>query len=183
MVNHPLSRRRFLGRTALGTAGIWTSFTPASKWLAAQTTEPTLLPSYVADANGNGLLGAQDEKVILNALFSNRGFGLRPEPGFDYRADIFGRATVEENVLDSVRYTVNEIGSLTTPTLRPITVAWHYGWYNTLERPRGTQTVTFKGGDYVSWDRDIETLFNDQKNEFGISVDALSWIPPRANAH
>lgn len=183
MAGHSLSRRSFLGRTALGTAGVCTSFTPASRWLAAQTTEPPLLPSYVVDANGNGLLGAQDEIVVRRALFSKRGFGLRPEPGFDYRADIFGRATVEENALEAVRYAVSEIGSLTTPTRRPITVAWHYGWYNRLDRPPGTQTVKFKGGDYVSWDRGIETLFNDQKNEFGISVDALSWIPPRANAH
>lgn len=179
MAGHSISRRRFLSRTAVGTASICTP----NAWLSAQTPGPNLLPNYVADANGNGWLGAQDEKVVRNALFSKRGFGLRPAPGFDHRADIFGRGSIDESTLESVQHTVREIGSLTTPTRRPITVAWHYGWYNRLARPPGTQTVKFKGGDYVSWDRNIETLFNDQKNEFGISVDALSWIPPRANAH
>ena len=42
-------------------------------------------------------------------------------------------------------------------------------------------TVQFRGGDYSSRDVDVETLFNDQKNEFGITVDALSWIPVRSN--
>jgi hypothetical protein len=35
----------------------------------------------------------------------------------------------------------------------------------------------------VSWDPEVETVFNDQKNEFGITVDALSWIPVRANGN
>ena len=49
------------------------------------------------------------------------------------------------------------------------------------QTPTRTQTVGYTGGDYFSWDPEVEALFNDQKNEFGISVDALSWIPPRAN--
>ena len=55
-----------------------------------------------------------------------------------------------------------------------------------VQRPvptAGLQTVGFKGGDYRSRDPEVETLFNDQKNEFGITVDALSWIPERANAN
>ena len=67
MSGHSISRRRFLGRTALGTAGMCTSVTSPGAWLTAQTPEPALLPSYVADANGNGLRGAQDEKVVRQA--------------------------------------------------------------------------------------------------------------------
>ena len=52
---------------------------------------------------------------------------------------------------------------------RPVTVACHYGWYSRLP---GTQTVGCTGGDYFSWDPEVETLFNEQKNDVGISVDA-----------
>ena len=173
------SRRRFLRNGALALGGLGLSRHQA---LTAQFPDPVLLPSFVADANGNGLLEAADERVVQDALFARRGFGLAPAPGFDVRADVFGRGIVDQLSLDSVRHTVSaQVSGLAEPEPRPITVAWHYGWYNIPVRPPELQTVRFKGGDYRSSDTDVETLFNDQKNEFGITVDALSWIPKRAN--
>ena len=141
---------------------------------------PTLLPPYVADVDGSGAIDASDREIVSTALYAQRGFGLTPRPGFDYRADVFGRAVVEPLVVDSVTHTIQRYGESTMPTpRRPITVAWHYGWYNTLDRAPGSQTVRFKGGNYLSADPEVETTFHDLKNEFGVTVDALSWIPRR----
>ena len=41
----------------------------------------------------------------------------------------------------------------------------------------------FKGGGYSSRDSGTEALFNDLKNEFGITVDALSWADPTADGN
>ena len=141
-----------------------------------------MLAPYVTDVDGNGFIDGVDEEIVSTALHANRGFGLAPRPGFDYRADVLGRAAVDPLVVDSVSHSVQEYAESPerTPS-RPITVAWHYGWYNTFDRPPGTQTVRFKGGNYRSFDPEVETTFNDLKNEFGVTVDALSWIPPHAN--
>ena len=173
------SRRRFLRAGALAVGG-WSL--SRHRLLQAQAAEPVLLPTFVADANGDGLLGSGDEQVVRNALFTRRGFDLVPDPAFDVRADVFGRGVIDQQALDSVRRTVDAQAAGTVQTEpRPITVAWHYGWYNAPVRPPELQTVQFKGGDYRSRDTAVETLFNDQKNEFGITVDALSWIPRRAS--
>ena len=174
------SRRRFL-RTGALALGEW-SVSRRRTLLDAQSPDPVLLPTFVADADGNGRLGPADERLVQDALFTRRGFGLTPLPGFDVRADIFGRGVVEKIAVDSVRHTVAaQTAGWVQAEPRPITVAWHYGWYNVLTRPSGTQTVRFKGGNYTSRDPEVETLFNNQKNEFGITVDALSWIPKRSN--
>ena len=65
---------------------------------------------------------------------------------------------------------------------RPITVAWHYGWYDRVRRPLLHQTVRYLGGDYLSNDPLVEEGFNRLKNEFGITVDAISWIPSRVTS-
>ena len=141
-----------------------------------------LLPPYLADTDGDGRLGPSDQQLVETALFSHRGFDLVPRSSFDFRADVFGQGYVDPDVLDSVAHSINTHGTQSAfPIARPITIAWHYGWYNLLKRPPGSQTVRFKGGDYVSYDPEIETLFNDLKNECGVTVDALSWIPRRAN--
>ena len=64
---------------------------------------------------------------------------------------------------------------------RPITVAWHFGWYDRIQRPLLLQTVRYLGGNYLSNDPQVEEGFNRLKNEFGITVDAISWMPPRIN--
>lgn len=143
---------------------------------------PILLPPYVTDVDGNGFIESADDELVSTALHARRGFGLAPADGFDYRADVLGRAAVDPLVVDSVRHSVRRYAETAEPTPgRPITVAWHYGWYNELARPAGTQTVRFKGGDYRSFDPRVETTFNELKNEFGVTVDALSWIPPHKN--
>lgn len=173
------SRRRFLQTGALALGG-WSL--ARSPLVRAQVQDPVLLPTFVADTNGNGLLGSSDARVVREALFAERGFGLTPHPDFDPRADVFGRGVVDQLSVDSVQHTVEaQASGLVEPEPRPITVAWHYGWYNVPFRPPELQTVRFRGGDYRSEDVEVETLFNDQKNEFGITVDALSWIPRRAN--
>ncbi len=141
-----------------------------------------LLPPYVADVDGSGAVNGVDEDIVSTALYAHRGFGLAPRTGFDYRADVLGRAAIEPLVVNAVSHSVQRYAESTRPPLpRPITVAWHYGWYNTLDRPPGSQTVRFKGGNYRSFDPQAETTFNELKNEFGITVDALSWIPRHAN--
>ena len=143
---------------------------------------PLLLPPYVTDVDGSGLIDNADEEVVSTALHAQRGFGLMPRPGFDYRADVLGRAAIDPLVVDSVSHSVQQYAQSEGPTPdRPITVAWHYGWYNTFDRPPGTQTVRFKGGNYRSFDPEVEASFNALKNEFGVTVDALSWIPRHAN--
>tara|TARA_B100001123_G_scaffold439135_1_gene575386 strand:+ start:5298 stop:6794 length:1497 start_codon:yes stop_codon:yes gene_type:complete len=174
------SRRRFLktGALAAGSLGV---FRP-QQFLSGQSVDPILLSSFVADVNGNGWLGAVDKRVVQDALLTTRGRGLISRENFNYKADVFGRGIVDQQSVDSVIYTVNALESgLIEREPRPITIAWHYGWYNLEERPPGMQTVQFKGGDYRSRDSEIESIFNEQKNEFGISVDALSWIPEREN--
>ena len=184
LASHPPrpSRRRFL-RTGALAAGGW-SVSRRRTLLDAQSPDPVLLPTFVADTDGNGRLGPADERLVQDALFTRRGFGLTPLPGFDVRADIFGRGSVGQLAVDSVRHTleVQTAGGVQVEP-RPITVAWHYGWYNVLTRPPWLQTVRFKGGNYTSRDPEVETLFNNQKNEFGITIDALSWIPQRFNAN
>lgn len=175
---HP--RRRFLRTGALALAG--TCVSAGRSLLQAQAPDPVLLPSFVADVDGNGLLDPVDPQLVQNALAARRGFDLTPHAAYDVRTDVFGRGVVDRFAVESVRRTVQaQSDGLVRPERRPITVAWHYGWYGAEVRPPGLQTVRFKGGDYRSQDPEIETLFNDQKNEFGITVDALSWIPPRFN--
>jgi hypothetical protein len=169
------SRRQFLRTAGIALAGGAVP-TPALRGQQG----PTLLPPYIADVDGSGAMDVFDREIVSTALYNQRGFGLTPRPGFDYRADVFGRAVVEPQVLDSVTHSIQHYGESIVPTLRrPITVAWHYGWYNTFDRPPGAQTVRFKGGNYRSFDPEVETTFHDLKNEFGVTVDALSWIPRR----
>jgi hypothetical protein len=164
-------------------AGGW-SVSRRRTLLDAQSPDPVLLSTFVADTDGNGRLGPADERLVQDALFTRRGFGPTPLPGFDIRADIFGRGSVGQLAVDSVRHTLETqtVGAVQAEP-RPITVAWHYGWYNVLTRPPGLQTVRFKEGNYTSRDPEVEALFNNQKNEFGITIDALSWIPQRFNAN
>ena len=97
---------------------------------------------------------------------------------------MLGRGAVDGDVVDLVsRAVAEQSGRLSVSEARPITVAWHYGWYNNTRREPGLQTVRFLGGDYASWDNEIEGRFNDLKNEFGITVDALNWMAPRDNAN
>lgn len=143
---------------------------------------PMLLPPYVADVDGSGLVDVVDEDIVNTALYAHRGFDLMPHAGFDYRADVLGRAEIDPQVVDAISHSVRRYAESPVAALpRPITVAWHYGWYNLLDREPGSQTVRFKGGDYVSFDPEIEATFNALKNEFGVTVDALSWIPQHAN--
>ena len=129
-----MTRRSFLrtGTFAVGAGSV----AAGRSALDAQSLDPVLLSAFVADTNGDGRLGPADERVVSDALFTRRGFGLTPLPGFDIRADVFGRGIVEPVAVDSVRHTVEaQAAGLTPPEQRPITVAWHYGWYNVPSRP------------------------------------------------
>ena len=142
--------------------------------------EPVLLPRHVADVSGNGRVGQSDRQIVETALYAQRGFDLVPRPSFDPRADVFGRGVVDAESVEAVSSSVDRYaGGTEAVSSRPITVAWHYGWYKSTRRAPGLQTARFKGGDYVSHDPAVETTFHDLKNEFGVTVDALSWIPVR----
>ena len=152
---------------------------PPPAGLGAQERSVVLAP-YIADINGNGRIDDGDQQIASVALFAQRGFGLQPTSGFDHRADVFGRGAVDAAAVDSVKDSIAHYVDSGAPRRpRPITVAWHYGWYHRSNRPPGLQAARFKGGNYVSFDPAIETTFNDLKNEAGITVDALSWIPGR----
>ena len=170
------TRRSFLATAGAAVAGITShNLSP----LHAQN-EAVLLPLYVADVSGNGRVSRSDQQIVETALFAQRGFGLVPRPSYDPRADVFGRGAIGADAVDSVSSTIARYASrIEAVSSRPITVAWHYGWYKSTRRPPGLQTARFKGGDYASNDPAVETTFHDLKNEFGITVDALSWIPVR----
>ena len=141
-----------------------------------------MLPPYRVDVSGNGQVGPADAQIIRAALHSRRGFNLTPAPGYDFRADVFGRGSVDQLDISSVEFNVpllQGIGQF--PDRRPITVAWHYGWYDQPGRPPLLPTAQFRTGNYASWDPVVEGQFNELKNEFGITVDALSWITPIVN--
>ena len=175
------SRRRFLRSAALASGSL---IGGGGLRTFAQTAPTLRLPAHLADTTGDAVLSASDWRLVQRALFSRRGFDVRPNPDFDIRADVLGRGAIDGDVVDLVSRTVAEqSGRLKVHETRPITVAWHYGWYNIPRREPGLQTVRFLGGDYASWDNVIEGRFNELKNEFGISVDALSWMTPRDNAN
>ena len=74
-----------------------------------------------------GSLDSVDERLVRNALYSQRGFGLSPVPGFDLRADVFGRGSVDVTAVDAVRTTLEaQVTGSVRADQRPITVAWHY---------------------------------------------------------
>ena len=176
------SRRRFLRATALASG----SLIGVGRELPslAQSSPLPRVPAYLSDTTGDGVLSVADRRLVQRALFSRRGFNLRPNPEFDYRADVLGRGMIGQDALDLVSSTVaQQPGPLGAGEIRPITVVWHYGWYNTTSRVRGSQTVGFLGGDYSSSDSETENLFHELKNEFGITVDALSWIAPRKSVN
>jgi hypothetical protein len=174
MTAESIGRRSFLQVGAMGLAGTMRT------GLRAQTSAGVTLPTYLADVDGDGLLGAADRELMRGALFTSRGFAVAPNAGFDYRADVFGRAGVDQDAVDAVSRTIElqADGTLVSDP-RPITVAWHYGWYDRVRRPLLQQTVRYLGGDYLSNDPRVEEEFNRLKDEFGITVDAISWIPPR----
>lgn len=174
MTAEPFGRRSFLRVGAMGLAGTM------GTGLRAQTSAGVTLPAYLADVDGDGLLGTADSDLMRGALFTSRGFAVEPNTGFDYRADVFGRAGIDQDAVDAVSRTIELQGDGTLVSdPRPITVAWHYGWYDRVRRPLLQQTVRYLGGDYLSNDPRVEEDFNRLKDEFGITVDAISWIPPR----
>lgn len=147
--------------------------------LRAQTSDSVTLAPHLADVDGNGVLGPGDASLMQQAVLTSRGFGIEPNTGFDIRADIFGRGVIGQDAVDAVTRAVTSTALHSQPVRRPITVGWHYGWHDDIRRPLLEQTVRYIGGDYLSNDPVVETQFNSLKNEFGITVDALSWIPRR----
>ena len=106
------------------------------------------MPAYTADTTGDGMLSPADRQVVEAALFAQRGVQLMPNPEFDIRADVLGRGVVDADALEWVSRAVAESsGQLGVYDRRPITVAWHYGWYNRATRPPGLQTCLLYTSD------------------------------------
>ena len=128
MTTGVLDRRSFL---RVGTLGLASAM---GAGLRAQTPGGTTLSTYVADVDGNGQLGGTDIELMQRALFTSRGFAVEPNTGFDFRADVFGRAEIDQDAVDAVSRTIALLGNGVPVGLpRPITVAWHYGWYDTVQ--------------------------------------------------
>ena len=168
-----LDRRSFLCAGATAMVGL-------GAFGAGRAQEPELLRSYLADLDGNGVVDAADLEIARQATLTGRGYRIMPNAGYDFRVDVFGRGEVDQASVDAVAaaVTASAAGDLWVEP-RPITIAWHYSWYDLLQRPLLEQTVRYLGGDYLSNNPAIEAEFNDLKNEFGVTVDAVSWIPPR----
>ena len=148
--------------------------------LAIQATRdppaPTV-PIWALDVDGNGTVNIDDRRAIEASLGAARGFSLRPNSGYDFRADLLGRGMVTSldlEVFDSLARP-GPIGP------RPIVLCWHYGWYHPQRRVLEPTTTTYLGGDYNSDDPAFEDEFNALKTEFGITVDMLSWIDSPAD--
>ena len=91
------NRRSFLRAGTFGLTGAM------GAGLRAQTSAGVTLSPYVADVDGDGqIVGAADTQLMQRALFTSRGFALEANIGFDYRADVFGRARVDQEALDTV---------------------------------------------------------------------------------
>ena len=191
------SRRRFLGSGSrlVAAALAWGVGGPEirraaaelaggarARLFAAQLGGPLL--SYLADLSGNGRFDEQDESIVRAALGSRRGPGLLSRAGYDFRADVFGRAAVDQSDLEAVLAAIEYFSNNPEEIVpRPVTVAWHYGWYNNARRRVVEHTAWFLGGGYSSRSPETEALFNDLKNELGITVDALAWADPKRNRH
>ena len=173
MATDRLTRRTFLRASLAGFATL-SGARPFGQTLAGPPLDP-----YIADIDGDGRLTEADVNLIQQVFLTSRGFALRPNEGFDFRADVFGRGAIDQQAVDAVLQTIAQVGYGTLDAPRPITVAWHYGWHDTLQRPLLQQTTRYLEGDYLSNDPRVEEGFNELKNEVGITVDALGWIPPR----
>lgn len=175
----PLSRRAFARRAGrLVGAGLASAALPSTLAYAVGREDlPRLLPQLL-DLDGDAFVSALDEKLLQRALGARRGWELRPAAGYDFRADLLARGRVSARDLEVFRALREQ---LETPAVarRAVTVAWHYTWYGGIRRT--DQTAEFLGGNYRSADSDNEALFNELKNEFGINVDAVSWISPRVD--
>lgn len=184
-----LTRRQFLGRgTALAgcsALGWGMTLRPAQAeagGVASLTAVADLLPSYIADVTGNGTLGNSDKNLIRKLIGAKRGFEVLARAGYDYRGDVFGRARVSKDDLKAVRKALKHYKDNPADIRpRPVTIGWHYAWYTHANRRPNKQHVWFKDGGYSSRDPETESMFNDLKNEFGITVDAVSWADPAAD--
>jgi len=132
----------------------------------------TTLPIWALDVDGNGTVNLDDRRAIEASVGAARGFALRPNSGYDFRADLLGRGMVTP--LDLEVFDARARFGPIAP--RPIVLCWHYGWYHPLRRVREPTTATYLGGDYNSDDPAVEDEFNELKTEFGITADMLSWI-------
>lgn len=178
--NCQTGRRRFLRAGGVLAAGTYLGLEwPSLLGSQAFAASVDLPPVWVADVSGDGRWSKADDRIIKRSLGLRRGVSLQPADGYDFRADLYGRGTVDRADLRAAADARAMVG--TDPSVRrarPITVAWHYGWYNfAARRPKGHH-AWFKGGGYSSRSPETEALFNDLKNEFGITVDALSWADP-----
>lgn len=179
-------RRAFLSKlakaTAVGTAGLHLIDPDAlvEEALAA----PELLPPWVANVRGNGRVGRADENLVRKAIRTRRGRQVIPRDGFDVRMDVLGTGRVTRPAYRSVEKTRKHLDANPGERrARPVTVCWHYGWFNHEARRPRKHHVWFKGGGYSSRSPRSEALFNDLKNECGITVDALSWADPRVDGN
>ncbi len=173
-----LARRDFLGKLARA-AGLAMLPRPADTLggaaLGQTPTAPGTVPGepvrWAFDVDGDGRLGARDRTIVELALGTER--GARALLGdYEFRADVLGRGHIGPEHLrafDRMR------AAATVLPRRPIVMAWHYGWYDDKTRRNNPATVDYVGGKYTSRDPRVEDEFNQLRNEFGITVDMLSW--------
>ncbi len=180
-----LSRRRFLSRGGAVATVAALGWSLGDALVAdVEAAEPELLSPFVADITGNGAVGPADVEIARLARDGRRGLEVVARTGYDHRADVFGRGRVDAQDAAAISRTADHLRNNPNDRRpRPVTVNWHYGWFNHPSREPKQHHVWFKGGGYSSRDPATEVMFNDLKNEFGITVDALSWADPSADGN
>ena len=160
------------------------SLEPPPPWLEPPEASVEVLPAFVVDVSGNRKHDKADLKIVDRAVGGQRGRALAPRPDYDFRADLYGRGVIDRLDVRTVQKTqefLRQNPAAMDP--RPVTIAWHYGWFNFENRRPKRHHVWYLGGAYSSRNPGTEEQFNDLKNEFGITVDALSWADPDADGN
>ena len=150
-----LTRREFLGRgTALagwsalgwGMAQGPTAHARAAG-MASVGAIADVLPHYIADVTGNGTHANSDKSLVRKLIGAKRGLEVLAKAGYDYRGDVFGRGRVSKDDLKAVQKALKHFKNNPADMRpRPVTVGWHYAWYNHANRKPNKQHVWFKVG-------------------------------------
>ena len=122
------TRRQFLSAASAALAA-----SPLGKHYPLFAQAPTpLLPPHLADVNGDGVLDDRDRAILERALFAQRGYDINAADGYEHRADVFGRGVIDAAAIDTCLASLDLYQASGIKPNRPVTIAWHYGWYLSL---------------------------------------------------
>ena len=120
--SHSANRRHFL-ESVMATLGAIV----ANRTDVFSQDQVGTLTRYLADVDGDGLVGQLDREIAERALYAQRGFDLVPATGFDQRLDVFGRGVIDRDTVQIVLEAI-EVFRATNGTgvePRPVPIAWN----------------------------------------------------------